>query len=50
MLSQAQGMLLYACRFECQSDGSYLQILHVSLEPTSEDVDDDFYDGPVCWS
>lgn len=35
------------CRFECRSDGSYVQIEHVSLEPVSGDVDDDHYGGPV---
>lgn len=35
------------CRFECKSDGSYLQIMHVSLEKTDEDPDESAFTGPV---
>lgn len=33
--------------FECKSDGTYLQVLHVSLEPASGEIDDSAYTGPV---
>lgn len=33
--------------FECKSDGSYLSILHVAIEPANEDVEDSAYTGPV---
>lgn len=54
--------ITYICRFECKSDGTYLSILHVSMEPTSmvDDngtaktndndlslMDDSLYTGPL---
>ena len=33
--------------FECRSDGSYLQITHVGLEPAEEEVSESSYTGPV---
>lgn len=34
--------------FECKSDGSYVDLLHVGLEPEDdEDMDDALYTGPV---
>lgn len=33
--------------FECKSDGSYLQIMHVSLEKTDEDPEESAFTGPV---
>ena len=33
--------------FECKSDGSYLEVQHVAVEPTSGDVADSAYTGPV---
>jgi len=33
--------------FECKSDGSYLQIMHVSLEKANEDPEESTYTGPV---
>lgn len=33
--------------FECKSDGSYVQILHLAIEPADGDVDDSAYTGPV---
>lgn len=35
------------CRFDCKSDGSYLTILHVSLEPSDGEFEDSMYTGPV---
>ena len=35
------------CRFECKSDGTYLDIQHVSLELTDEEPADSAYTGPV---
>lgn len=33
--------------FECQTDGQYIDIQHVSLEKTGEDLDESVYTGPV---
>lgn len=33
--------------FECKSDGSYLSIMHVAVEPASGDMEDSAYTGPV---
>ena len=35
------------CRFECKSDGGYLQIMHISLEKADEDPQESEYTGPV---
>ena len=40
-------LLVMSCRFECKSDGSYLQIMHVSLEKANEDPEESTYTGPV---
>jgi hypothetical protein len=37
------------CRFECRSDGSYIEIQHVSLEKTGQEAEDSEYTGPVSW-
>ncbi len=37
----------WLCRFECKSDGQYFMVQHVALEPTSGDVEDSAYTGPV---
>lgn len=37
----------HACRFECKSDGQYLEVLHASLEPADGEVEDSAYTGPV---
>lgn len=34
-------------RFECKSDGQYFVVQHVALEPTSGDVEESAYTGPV---
>ena len=34
-------------RFECRSDGSYLQLTHVGLEPSEEELTESAYTGPV---
>lgn len=36
-----------ARRFECRSDGTYLQVFYVGLEPTGDEPDDTEYTGPV---
>ena len=33
--------------FECKSDGSYLSITHVAIEPTTGQMEDSAYLGPV---
>ena len=33
--------------FECKSDGSYLTVLHVAVEPADEDVEESAYTGPA---
>lgn len=33
--------------FECSSDGTYLEVLHVALEPASGEYEDSVYTGPV---
>ncbi|KAK9802588.1 hypothetical protein WJX73_008556 [Symbiochloris irregularis] len=33
--------------FDCQSDGSYLTVLHAALEPADAEQDEQSYDGPV---
>ena len=35
------------CRFECRSDGTYLQVFYVGLEPTGDEPDETEYTGPV---
>lgn len=35
------------CSFECKSDGTYLDINHISLEKTNEDPEESQYTGPV---
>ena len=35
------------CSFECKSDGTYLDINHISLEKTDEDPEESAYTGPV---
>jgi len=35
------------CSFECKSDGTYLDINHVSLEKTDEEPEESQYTGPV---
>lgn len=34
-------------RFECRSDGTYLQVFYVGLEPTGDEPEDTEYTGPV---
>jgi hypothetical protein len=33
--------------FECKSDGSYLSIMHVAVEPANGEMEDSAYTGPV---
>ena len=33
--------------FECKSDGSYLTIMHVAVEPANGEMEDSAYTGPV---
>ncbi len=33
--------------FECRSDGTYMSVVHVSIEPASGDYEDSVYTGPV---
>ena len=35
-------------RFECRSDGTYMQVFYVGLEPTGDEPDETEYTGPVC--
>jgi len=35
------------CSFECKSDGTYLDINHISLEKTDEEPEESHYTGPV---
>lgn len=37
----------FVCSFECKSDGTYLDINHISLEKTDEDPEESAYTGPV---
>ena len=39
--------LLHLRRFECRSDGTYLQVFYVGLEPTGDEPEDTEYTGPV---
>ncbi len=43
------GLMLAAVprRFECRSDGTYLQVFYVGLEPTGDEPEDTEYTGPV---
>lgn len=46
-VGQLADIMLGICRFECKSDGNYLDIMHISLEKTDEDPEESAYTGPV---